>query len=265
MPRRNAGEVPRISIVIPSYNKGDYIERTLESVLNQGYPRLEVIIQDGGSTDGSVEVIRRLARKHPKVVKWVSRKDGGQVMAINAGLRKAKGEVLTYLNADDILSKGSLAEVAKYYQKSPTASWFVGQGDIVDEEGRVNSSWVTRYKNFLLRMNSFWCLLMVNYITQPSVYISKSAYKKNGPFTGTKKYVMEYDLWLKLGKVGMPVVIDRNLSSFRLFQGNLSSVYFNELLALDWKVAAKYTDNPLILGLHWLHNLIRICILKMLC
>ena len=109
---------PKISIVIPSYNKVKYIQETLESVIFQKYPNLEVIIQDGGSTDGTLEIIKKYAKKYPKIISWVSIKDKGQVDAINRGLRKAKGNIVTYLNADDLYEKGALFEIAQSFLKS---------------------------------------------------------------------------------------------------------------------------------------------------
>src|SRR3989344_6126325 len=128
MSYRKTENLPKVSIVIPSYNKASYIEATLHSIINQGYPNLEVIIQDGGSTDGSVEIIKRYAKKFPKIIQWVSKKDKGQVDAINAGLKKSSGEILTYMNADDVYKNGALLEVGKQFTKQPNILWMTGYG-----------------------------------------------------------------------------------------------------------------------------------------
>lgn len=255
--------LPKISIVIPSYNKVDYIEATLASIFDQKYPNLEVIIQDGGSTDGSLQIIQKFAGKYPGKLKWVSKKDGGQVEAINTGLKKASGEVLAYINADDIYSPGSFEATGRSFQQIPKTLWLTGFGDIVDEKGNKKSQWVTKYKNFLLRLNHFMLLLMVNYITQSSTFFSKKAYRQYGPFLGTDKFVMEYDLWLKLASVKMPVVIKKKLSSFRLTPNNISATSFKVLLALDYKIARSYTKNRVVLLFHYLHNLARISLISL--
>ncbi|MCL5409297.1 MAG: glycosyltransferase, partial [Patescibacteria group bacterium] len=102
MSRKRKVILPKISIIIPSYNKSKYLTYTLQSIIDQKYPNLEVLIQDGGSTDGSVEIIKKFAKSNRKIIKWVSKKDDGQVKAINQGLRKASGEVVTFINADDV-------------------------------------------------------------------------------------------------------------------------------------------------------------------
>lgn len=254
--------LPKISIVIPSYNKVAYIEATLLSIINQNYPNLEVIIQDGGSNDGTVEIIKKYAKRYPKIFKWESKKDKGQVDAINKGLKKTSGNILSYINADDIYNRGVLFEVGFCYKDNPSLLWLTGYGDIIDEHGKGRSQTVTSYKNILLNINNYSILLIVNFITQPSTFISKKAYLKFGPFKGTKNYVMEYDLWLKLGKDQMPHIIKKTLSSFRLTTDNISSVSARELLSLDNRIAEKYTKNKLSLVLHKLHNAGRIFLLN---
>ena len=253
--------LPKISIVIPSFNKVRFIEETLQSIFKQEYSDLEVIIQDGGSTDGTVNVIKRFAKKYSGI-KWESEKDNGQLEAINKGLKKAIGEVVTYINADDVYKKGALLTVGKYFSKNPDTLWLAGRGDVIDESGREISRLVTSYKNLLLAINRYPLLLVVNYLMQPSVFLARGAYEKYGPFTGSKVGVMEYELWLKLGRVKMPAVLDSYLSSFRLAGGTISSTEFKKVLLLDEKIAEKYTKNPLVLLMHRLHNLGRVATIK---
>ncbi len=254
-------KLPKISIVIPAYNKAEYIRETLNSIVSQNYSNLEVIIQDNVSTDGTVEIIKQFASKYPKVIFWESKKDKGQLDAINKGLSKATGEVLTYINADDVYKKGALLKVGKYFAEHPEILWVAGKGEMIDKKGRVVFSPITSYKNFLLFLNKYVFLLMTNYLTQSSVFLSKAAYQKFGPFTGARTGVMEYDLWLKLGKKQMPKIINKTLSSFRIYKGSLSSKEFKKILSLDEQIAEKYTQNPLILLLHYLHNIGRVSIL----
>jgi glycosyltransferase involved in cell wall biosynthesis len=251
---------PKISIVIPSYNKAGYIGETLESIVTQNYPNLEVIIQDGGSTDGSVNIIKKYASKY-NYIKWVSKKDKGQVDAINTGLNKATGDILTYINADDVYEKGAFKTVGEYFAENPNTLWLAGRGRVIDKNGKEISKWVTAYKNLLLTINNYKLLLIVNYLMQPSVFLSKETYKKFGPFKGGK-FVMEYDLWLKIGREKMPQIFYKFFSKFRLAGDNISSLQYNKQLKMDEKIVNKYTSSKLILLLHNIHNLVRTIIVK---
>lgn len=261
---KNYGNIPKISIIIPSFNKVDYIRSTLSSIILQKYPNLEVIIQDGASTDGTIKIIKEYSDKYPKIFSWVSKKDNGQADAINKGCRKAKGDIITYLNADDLYSKNTLRDVGNFFVDHPNYYWAVGFGNIIDSEGKIISEFVTKYKNLLINFNLYNVLLIVNYISQPSVFLSRSAYKKFGPFIGNNKYVLEYDLWLKIAKIQMPGIIKNNLSSFRLTTNSISATCYKELLDLDNKIVAKYTNNVVILIFHRLHNYLRIVLISLL-
>ena len=262
MALRKRKNLPKISIVVPSFNKVAYIEATLRSIVNQDYPNLEVIIQDGSSSDGTAEIIKKYAKRNPKLFKWESKKDKGQLDAINKGFKKATGELLTFINADDVYKDGALLEVGQHIRKHPNTSWITGYGDIIDKDGKVIARPVASYKNFLLNLNNYPLLIIVNFISQPSTFLSRKAFEKFGPFTGTRNYVMEYDLWLKLGKDRMPLVIKKALSSFRLTNNNISAISARELLQIDNRLVEKYTGNGLFLALHKLHNIGRIFLLN---
>lgn len=261
---KNHVSVPKISIIIPSFNKVDYIRSTLLSIVSQKYPNLEVIINDGGSTDGTIKIIQEFSNKYPKIFSLVSKKDKGQTDAINKGCRKAKGDIIAYINADDLYNKNTFQEISTFFINNPNCYWVIGFGNIIDSKGKIISKLVTKYKNLLINFNSHNALLMVNYISQPSVFFSRSAYKKFGPFIGTDKYILEYDFWLKLGRIQMPGIIKKNLSSFRLTTNNISSTFYNELLNLDYKIVTRCTNNIFILIFHRLHNYLRIVLISLL-
>jgi glycosyltransferase involved in cell wall biosynthesis len=252
---------PLLSIVIPSYNKVKYIEKTLKSIVDQSYTNYEVIVQDGGSTDGTVEVIKKYAKKYPKHISFVSKKDSGQLDAINKGLKKSKGDMVAFINADDVYTKGTFESVAGHFGENPNAFWFIGKAIVVDEKDREIAKFVTWYKNVLLFNFKYSLLLTTNFIMQPSVFLTKRAIKKYGLFTGIKLFVMEYDMWLKIGKHNMPVVINKVLSKFRLEKDTKTSVNSIRLLAEDEKIVKKYTKNGLIIFLHSLNNFARKVIL----
>jgi glycosyltransferase involved in cell wall biosynthesis len=251
---------PKISIVVPSYNKVNFIDQTLRSIFNQSYKNIEVIIQDGGSTDGTVDIIRKFAKKYPII--WESKKDKGQLDAINKGLKKTTGEILTFINADDCYESGTFAAISSAYIKNPSALWFAGRGIVIDKNGKEIARVVTWYKNLLLSFSSYCLLLITNYLMQPSIFFSKKALDKYGPLTGTLDFITEYDFWLKLGRISMPVIINKNLSRFRIEPGTKTKRMFTKLVFEDTKIVKKYTDNSFIIILHRLNNFGRILIAK---
>ncbi len=253
-------EPPRISIVIPSYNKVGFIGKTLESIFIQGYKNVEVIIQDGGSTDGTTGIIKKFAENHPII--WESKKDKGQLDAVNIGLRKATGEISTFINADDCYFPGAFAAISNAYVDNPNTPWFTGRGIVIDEKGEEIAKAVTWYKNFLLSLNCRLHLLITNYLMQPSVFFTKAAFKKYGPFSGTLNFITEYDFWLKLSKISMPIIVNKNISKFRIEGNTKTKTMSNKLLSADWQIINKYTKNPVILVLHKLNNLGRILVDK---
>ncbi len=208
---------PLISIVIPSYNKVKYIEKTLQSIVSQKNANFEIIIQDGGSNDGTLDIIKKYAKKYSSLIRYESKKDGGQLDAINTGLKKAKGDIVTFICADDVYTEGAFQSVTGHFMENTDALWFIGSCRIVNEEDTEIGKFWTFCKNVLIRLNSYFLLLLTsNYISQPSVFITRKAYQKYGPFVGNKKFVYEYDMWLTLGKVKMPFVIKKYLSNFRI-------------------------------------------------
>lgn len=253
---------PKISVVIPSYNKIKYIGKTLESIVNQSYKNYEVIIQDGGSTDGTLEIIKKYASKYPNLIKYESKKDGGQLNAINNGLKRATGEIVTFINADDVYTDGAFEAVVGHYIENPDAICFAGKSVVINENDNEVAKFATLYKNFLLLHSTYYILLTTNFLMQPSVFLTNKALKKYGMFTGTKFAVMEYDLWLKIAKDSMPVVINKVLTNFRIERDTKTSSNPKELLLEDEKIVKKYTNNIFILLLHKLHNIGRLLAIK---
>ncbi|KKR71433.1 MAG: Glycosyl transferase family 2 [Candidatus Woesebacteria bacterium GW2011_GWA2_40_7b] len=262
--KENSNNIPKISIVIPSLNKGNFIESTLASIFSQSYRNFEVIIQDGGSSDQTLDVVNNYLKKYPDMIRCESKKDKGQFSAINAGMRKARGEVLTYINADDLYKRDAFKKVVEGYLNCKDALWLAGYGRMVDKNGKNIAGLSMFYKRLLTCINSYRLLLMVNYLMQPSVFLTRAAYKKFGPFKGTKDFVLEYEMWLKIGRTKMPRIINSDLSSFRMSGENISSKKYKDLLDSDMKVLRKYTANRITLTLHRVHNSVRSMIVNTL-
>jgi len=185
---------PRITIVTPSYNQGEFLEETLRSVHMQGYPNLEHIVMDGGSTDNSVDVIRHYA---PWLAHWQSEQDDGQSNAINRGMAMATGEVCAWLNSDDVLISEALWLVGDTFASHPDCHWLAGSGrlDFIDD-GRsgVMSSQQTGRHGFL----EFWHFGGGgSFVFQPSAFWRRELWHDAGGLDPAMHYAMDYDLWLR--------------------------------------------------------------------
>ncbi len=219
---RSGTSWPKITVVTVSYNQAGFIEETLRSVLDQQYPNLEYLVVDGGSTDGSVELIRKYA---PQLAWWISEKDGGQSEALNKGFRKATGEIFTWLNSDDRLAPGSLFTVADTYLRT--------KGDVI--VGRCARYWnsdpqphhihrcslplgqrVPLPLDQLLNLDDCW--LKGHFFHQPEVFFTKQIFDRaGGSLREDLYYSMDYDLWVRLAKAGaMVVAIPEILAMFRM-------------------------------------------------
>lgn len=162
-------KLPKISIVTPPYIQGAFIERTIQSVLNQDYQNLEYIIIDGGSTDGSVEIIRKYS---DKLAYWVSEKDKGQTHAINKGFHHATGEIAAWLNSDDEYCPGALKTVAKTFMSEDDVDFVFGNRISVDENGRV----LRRYRHTRFAFTELVVLGMT--VSQPACFWKRSILEK---------------------------------------------------------------------------------------
>ncbi len=204
---------PRISIVTPSYNQGQFIEETIRSVLLQGYPNLEYIIMDGGSTDNTVEIIRKYERH---LAHWVSEKDRGQSHAINKGMARATGQIQAYLNSDDTYLQGAFARVADHAAKQPEADLIHGRCRISDETGRKVGERVGSIATFdeIVDLWDVWWKQR-NFV-QPEVFWTSRVASKVGPFREDLYWVMDFDYWLRILHAGGQVgCIDAELAVFR--------------------------------------------------
>ncbi len=245
---------PRITIITPSYNQGRFIEDTISSVVSQEYPELEYLILDGGSTDNSLQIIRQYARKFPKIIKWKSEKDKGQVDAINKGLRAATGEIIGYLNSDDYYLPGTLHKVARELTNHPRNLWLTGFYKVLHDNQPPRNTLVATYVHFSLLLYSRSLQLILNMIPQPSTFWRKTAVEKIGLFNPKYKFAFDYDYWIRLSKLSRPIIIKMYLSVFRRHPGAKSSISFTDQFREQYEIAKRHTHNPILLTLHRLHT-----------
>lgn len=143
--------LPKITIITPSLNQAFFIEETIQSVFSQGYPYLEYLVIDGGSTDGTIDILK----KYEGRLSWISGPDSGQTNAINKGLRLATGEVVAFLNSDDLYEPGALLTVGEFFASRPEAVWLTGMCINIDQSGKEIRQRTRLYKNFWLGLHSY--------------------------------------------------------------------------------------------------------------
>lgn len=244
-------QYPKVSIITPSYNQGPFIERTIRSVLDQGYPNLEYIVMDGGSADGTIDILRRYEGR----LTWISEQDKGQADAINKGIGRATGDIVAYLNSDDVYESGSLQRVAEHFRAHRETMWITGKCRIIDEQDRETRRPITAYKNFLLRHFSYSLLLVTNPVSQPATFWRREAVKEFGLFDENEHLVMDYEYWLRIGKKYPLTVLDEYLAGFRVYASSKTSRLFLTTFKREMELARNYSDSLLLNGLHRLSYL----------
>ncbi len=190
-----AGRWPKISIVTPSYNQAAFLERTIRSVLLQSYPDVEYIVMDGGSGDGSAEIIRKYERW---LAFWTSGKDRGQSHALNEGFGRATGEVFGWLNSDDFYMPGALAALARLRSEHPEAMAWAGAVEVIDETGRKTRRLDARPGT----REQLACWDVDAFIPQPGCLFGARAFQEAGGVKENLHYSMDAELWLRLRSKG---------------------------------------------------------------
>lgn len=242
--------LPKISIVTPSFNQGQFIEQTIQSVLSQNYPNLEYIVMDGGSTDNTVEILKRYEGK----LKWFSEKDKGQSDAINKGLKMATGDIVTWLNSDDYYLPGTLQKVGSYFEEHQEVQWITGDYKIVDENGGEIQPFVRAYKNFLRSLPFRNALYVANYINQPSTFWKRTLLKEIGFVNENYHLCMDYDLWLRIYKMHQLYTIPSPLSAFRIHSTSKGKSQYQKQFNEEIEVAQKNGAGSVALLLHKIHS-----------
>ncbi len=242
----------KISIITPSYNQAHYIERTIQSVLTQtGDFELEYIIVDGQSNDGTLAVLDRYRQQARIVVE----SDRGQSDAINKGMSMATGDVVGWINSDDILLQGSLSTVADMFSANETIQWVYGRAIIIDTQDREIRRWLTTYKNLRMRRLTLARLLQENCIPQMSVFWRRSFGVSAGGLREDLHYSMDYDLWLRFMKKDRGMHIPQYLAAFRYY-ADCKSWRFLESQSDESYAIAQLHSNGSHRSSLWVHRLL---------
>jgi glycosyltransferase involved in cell wall biosynthesis len=199
---------PLVSIVTPSYNMAPFLQQCIESVLSQDYPRIEYIVMDGGSTDGTLEILKRYeGRLH-----YESSPDKGQCDAINKGFLRSHGQIFAFLCADDAYLPGAVSTAVRHMQDNPGYAGIYGEGYLVDEQGTVLCPYPTReFDPELLKKDCFIC--------QPASYLWREAFEESGMMDPELHHAVDYDLWARLFRRHRLRKVDEYLAVTRMHRG----------------------------------------------
>ena len=199
--------LPLVSIITPSYNQARYLESTIRSVLDQDYPHIEYIVIDGGSTDGSVEILRRYSER---LAGWVSEKDRGQTDAINKGFARARGEILAWLNSDDTYEPHAIREAVQFLQERPEIGLVYGDANFIDENGGVIGRFPAAQTDYRRLRQGYV------HIPQQAAFWRADLWRKVAPLDPSFYFAMDYDLWVRLAALAPLLFTPRVWANFRL-------------------------------------------------
>jgi len=198
-----------ISIITPSYNQGKFIEQTIQSVLKQNISELDYLVVDGGSTDETLNILRRYENR----IRWISENDNGQTDAINKGLKLTRGDIIGWINSDDIYYEGALSKIMNFFREHPDIEVLYGDADHIDKDGNLIELYYTEDWNYNR-------LKEICFICQPTVFFRRRIMEKAGPLDKNLRYCMDYEYWLRLGAITPFVRLRQKLAGSRLYPEN---------------------------------------------
>jgi len=251
-------DAPLISVVTPNLNQGQYLEATLRSVLDQNYPRLEFVVQDGGSSDDSVAILRQY---DARLTRWESAPDRGQSDAINRGMRHTTGEIMAYLNSDDLLLPGSLAYIARYFRQHDEVDVVYGHRLLVDERGDQIGRWI-------LPPHDDKVIAWADFIPQETMFWRRRAWERVGScIDDSFSFAMDWDLILRFRDAGLRFArLPRFLGAFRITEQQKTSQLIattgaREMARLRYRVHGSHASNRKIRRMvrpyiwrHWVYD-----------
>jgi glycosyltransferase involved in cell wall biosynthesis len=220
--KRKLGNIPKLSIVTPSFNQGHFIGRTIESILGQNYENLEYVIQDGGSTDCTVSVIQGYERAH--AIAWESVADNGQSHALNLAFKKCTGDILAWVNSDDVLLSGAIDTVISYFNQNPEVDVVYGNRLLIDETDLMIGRWI-------LPGHDNEVLSFADYIPQETMFFRRSIWDASGSHIDENfRFAMDWDLILRFREAGAKFAhLTRYLGGFRIHENQKTSSQINEV------------------------------------
>ncbi|MCS6906984.1 MAG: glycosyltransferase family 2 protein [Anaerolineales bacterium] len=204
---KTSGDLPLVSIVTPSFNQAAFLEETILSVLNQDYPNLEYLVVDGGSTDGSLEIIHRYAER---LAWWVSEADCGQADAINKGFARARGEIFAWLNSDDTYYPYAVREAVMFLQQHPEVGMVYGDANFIDKTGRILGRFPARQTDYRRLRRGYV------HIPQQAAFFRAELWQRVGPLDPSFYFAMDYDLWVRIARLSKITYLPRLWANFRL-------------------------------------------------
>jgi glycosyltransferase involved in cell wall biosynthesis len=200
----------KVSVVTPSYNQGQFIERTLQSVATQSGAEIEHVVFDGGSKDGTIDVLKRFGAG----VRWVSEKDDGQTDAVNKGIQSSDGDIIGWLNSDDIYYPDAISSVVAFFEAYPEVDVVYGMADHIDDNDKAFEAYPSEPWNFER-------LKDICFICQPAAFFRRRVVEKHGLLDTNLRYCMDYEFWLRLGKAGVKFgYLEDKLAGSRLYAEN---------------------------------------------
>jgi len=226
---------PKISVVTPSYNQGKFIEQTIQSVLSQNYPNLEYIVIDGGSTDNTLDIIKKYSSS---LSYWISEKDSGQSEAINKGFDIATGDILCWINSDDMLSPNALFHVAQILTQNSKPNWLIGGCKFINDDSDHITDVYPKKIDFDQAL--VWS---ENSFPQPAVFWNRAMWNITGKLDNNLHYAMDFDLWLSMFKVNLPLTTQNILGINRCQTNSKTSTKDVDLWEEMLSIVDKHTDN----------------------